>query len=156
LLAAHARFEALHAAKFSADASAWNWRDWSEPWRNPASAEVTRFAEANAGEVAFHCFLQWIADRSFAAAQRATKQSGMRIGLITDLAVGISSAGSEAWTNPNDLLIDLEIGATPDAFNSKGQNWGLTTFSPRALPAGGFAPFRPIAGMPAAFRRTAH
>jgi 4-alpha-glucanotransferase len=141
LLAAHARFEALHAAKFSADASAWNWRDWSEPWRNPASAEVTRFAEANAGEVAFHCFLQWIADRSFAAAQRATKQSRMRIGLITDLAVGIISAGSEAWTNPNDLLIDLEIGAPPDAFNAKGQNWGLTTFSPRALPAGGFAPF---------------
>ena len=141
LLAAHAQFEALHAAKFSADASAWNWRDWSEPWRNPASAEVTRFAETNASEVAFHCFLQWIADRSFAAAQRATKQSGMRIGLIADLAVGISSAGSEAWTNPNDLLIDLEIGAPPDAFNAKGQNWGLTTFSPRALPAGGFAPF---------------
>ena len=88
-----------------------------------------------------HCFLQWIADRSFAAAQRATKQSGMRIGLIADLAVGISSAGSEAWTNPNDLLIDLEIGAPPDAFNAKGQNWGLTTFSPRALPAGGFALF---------------
>ena len=35
LLAAHARFEALHAAKFAADASAWNWHDWSEPWRNP-------------------------------------------------------------------------------------------------------------------------
>lgn len=141
LLAAHAQFEALHAARFAADGSAWNWRDWSEAWRNPASAEVTRFAETNASEAAFHCFLQWIADRSFAAAKRATKQSGMRIGLIADLAVGISSAGSEAWTNPNNLLIDLEIGAPPDAFNAKGQNWGLTTFSPRALPAGGFAPF---------------
>jgi 4-alpha-glucanotransferase len=141
LLAAHALFEALHAAKFSADASAWNWRDWDEPWRNPASEEVRRFSETSAREVAFHCFLQWIADRSLAAAERATKQAGMRIGLISDLAVGISGAGSEAWGNPNDLLIDLEIGAPPDAFNAKGQNWGLTTFSPRGLAAGGFAAF---------------
>jgi len=91
--------------------------------------------------VTFHCFLQWIADRSFAAAQRATQQAGMQIGLIADLAVGISGAGSEAWSNPGDLLVDLEIGAPPDAFNAKGQNWGLTTFSPCALLAGGFAPF---------------
>lgn len=141
LLAAHALFEAVHAAKFSANASAWNWRDWGEPWRNPASAEVRTFAETNAREVAFHCFLQWIADRSLAAAQRSTRQAGMRIGLISDLAVGISGAGSEAWSNPNDLLISLEIGAPPDAFNAKGQNWGLTTFSPRGLAAGGFAAF---------------
>ena len=26
-------------------------------------------------------------------------------------------------------------------FNAKGQNWGLTTFSPRALSRSGFAPF---------------
>jgi len=141
LLAAHAQFEALHADRFSADASAWNWRDWPAPWRNAASEEVKSFAETNAGEVTFHCFLQWIADRSFAAAQRATQQAGMRIGLIADLAVGISGAGSEAWSNPSDLLVDLEIGAPPDAFNAKGQNWGLTTFSPCALLAGGFAPF---------------
>jgi 4-alpha-glucanotransferase len=141
LLAVHALFEALHAAKFSADASAWNWRDWGEPWRNPAGEEVRSFAETNAREVAFHCFLQWIADRSLAAAQRATKQAGMRIGLISDLAVGISGAGSEAWGNPNDLLIDLEIGAPPDPFNAKGQNWGLTTFSPRGLAGAGFAAF---------------
>jgi hypothetical protein len=66
LLAAHALFEALHAERFSADASAWNWRNWPAPWRNAASEEVKSFAETNAGEVTFHCFLQWIADRSFA------------------------------------------------------------------------------------------
>jgi 4-alpha-glucanotransferase len=38
-------------------------------------------------------------------------------------------------------LVDLEIGAPPHVFNAKGQKWGLTTFSPRALPARGFAPF---------------
>src|SRR5260370_1252375 len=29
----------------------------------------------------------------------------------------------------------------PDLFNPRGQDWGLTTFSPQALIAGGFEPF---------------
>jgi 4-alpha-glucanotransferase len=141
LLENHARFEALHAANISADPAAWSWTHWPARWRDPASEEVTRFAQQHSREVSFHCFLQWIADRSLAAAQRAAKESGMRIGLIADLAVGMSRAGSHAWTSQNDILMGLEIGAPPDLFNPAGQNWGLTAFSPRALSSGGFAPF---------------
>jgi 4-alpha-glucanotransferase len=137
----HARFEALQAARASADAAAQSWRDWPAPWRNPRSDEVASFAREHHHEVLFHCFLQWVADRSLAAAQRATRHAGMRIGLIADLAVGMSGGGSHAWTNQDDILADLEIGAPPDLYNQKGQNWGLTTFSPRALRRGGFAPF---------------
>jgi 4-alpha-glucanotransferase len=36
---------------------------------------------------------------------------------------------------------DLAVGAPPDMFNPRGQNWGLTGFSPRALVNGGFKPF---------------
>ncbi len=137
----HARFEALHATRGLANATARNWRNWPAPWRNPHSDEVAGFAREHRQEILFHCFLQWIADRSFAAAQQAAKQAGMRIGLMADLAVGMSGAGSHAWTSQDDILGDLEIGAPPDLYNSKGQNWGLTTFSPRALLRGGFAPF---------------
>ena len=42
------------------------------------------------------------------------------------------------------------IGAPPDLFNPRGQDWGLTGFSPRALIAGGFAPF--LATLRAALR----
>ena len=65
----------------------------------------------------------------------------MRIGLIADLAVGMSLGGSAAWAEQKDVLLGLQIGAPPDFFNTAGQNWGLTTFCPRALVAGGFAPF---------------
>ena len=65
----------------------------------------------------------------------------MRIGLIADLAVGMNVGGSAAWSEQNDVLLGLQIGAPPDLFKPAGQNWGLTTFSPRALVAGGFAPF---------------
>jgi 4-alpha-glucanotransferase len=102
---------------------------------------VQNFAEKNEHEVLFHTFLQWIADRSFAAAQNSAKQAGMRIGVISDLAVGMNSGGSHAWMNQAGILGGLEIGAPPDLFNANGQNWGLTTFSPRALSEEGYAPF---------------
>jgi 4-alpha-glucanotransferase len=93
------------------------------------------------GSEHYHLFLQWITGRSFAAAQAAAKAAGMRIGLISDLAIGMDRAGSHAWARQSDLLPDLSIGAPPDAFNPHGQDWGLTSFSPLALMATGFQPF---------------
>jgi 4-alpha-glucanotransferase len=120
----HALFEALHADRPG------NWVDWPAGWR-----------QGDAAAVRYHLFLQWIAARSFAAAQTAARAAGMRIGLISDLAIGMDRAGSHAWARQSDLLLGLSIGAPPDAFNPRGQDWGLTGFSPRALVARGFEPF---------------
>lgn len=93
------------------------------------------------GPERYHMFLQWLTARSFAAAQQAAKAAGMRIGLVSDLAIGMDRAGSHAWARGSDLLMDLSIGAPPDVFNPNGQDWGLAAFSPRALVACGFEPF---------------
>jgi 4-alpha-glucanotransferase len=136
----HAVFEALQQWRLG-DARQWSWRDWPAPWRDPASEEVRHFAEREAATVSFHLFLQWIADRAFAAAQRTTREAGLRIGLISDLAIGLNPAGSQAWSRQQDLLLDLSVGAPPDLFNMQGQDWGLTALSPQALLGSGFAPF---------------
>ncbi|GLK67369.1 4-alpha-glucanotransferase [Hansschlegelia plantiphila] len=141
LLERHARFEALHAARFGADMRQWDWRSWPEALRDPQSAAVAEFSSEHAGEVDFHVFLQWIADRSFAAAQKAARDSGMAIGLISDLAVGMDAGGSHAWSRQQDVLVGLSVGSPPDLFNPNGQAWGLATFSPIALKTSGFAPF---------------
>jgi 4-alpha-glucanotransferase len=65
----------------------------------------------------------------------------MRIGLISDLAIGMNGAGSHAWSRQRDILVGASVGAPPDYYNANGQNWGLTAFSPHALIAGGFDPF---------------
>jgi 4-alpha-glucanotransferase len=65
----------------------------------------------------------------------------MRIGLIGDLAVGVNSGGSHAWSAPDELLDGLSVGAPPDPLAPQGQSWGLTAFSPRGLVDSGFAPF---------------
>ncbi len=150
LLAQHATFEALHAEQSAAGAV--DWRRWSADLRDSRSATVTVFATSRQDEVLFHIFLQWLADRSLAAAQQRARVSGMRIGLISDLAVGMDPTGSHAWSRQQEILGGLAIGAPPDIYNPRGQNWSLTGFSPRALIAGGFAAF--LATVRAALRHT--
>ncbi|HYC66077.1 MAG TPA: 4-alpha-glucanotransferase [Reyranellaceae bacterium] len=116
-----------------------------------ALAEHARFeAERSGAPPQYHQFLQWIADGAFAAAQETARSAGMRIGVISDLAVGLDRSGSEVASHPSHYLKGLSIGAPPDVFNPRGQDWGLTSFSPRALLSNGFAPF--LATLRAALR----
>lgn len=146
LLFEHACFEALHAARMPRS----EWRKWPVDLRNPRGAAVDCFAQSHHEELLFHQFLQWLTDRSLAAAQRQARESGMRIGLIGDLAVGMDPSGSHAWSRQQDILLGLTIGAPPDLLNPQGQDWGLTSFSPRAMEESGFAPF--LATLRAAMR----
>jgi 4-alpha-glucanotransferase len=66
----------------------------------------------------------------------------MGIGLISDLAVGTDSGGSQCWSRQEETLLGLSIGAPPDLLQRNGQNWGLTAFSPRGLVANGFGTYR--------------
>jgi 4-alpha-glucanotransferase len=146
LLFEHACFEALQAARMPQR----EWRSWPADLRDPRGAAVAFFADSHPEEILFHQFLQWISDRSVAAAQRVARQASMRIGLIGDLAVGMDPNGSHAWSRQSDILLGLTIGAPPDLLNPQGQDWGLTGFSPRAMEDNGFAPF--LATLRAAMR----
>jgi 4-alpha-glucanotransferase len=140
-LEAHARFETLHGFFFGRDPSLWNWRNWPAEFRHPASPAMVAFAKEHAREISFHAYLQFLADRGWAAAQRAAKDSGMSVGLISDLAVGTDGGGSHCWSRQDETLIGLSVGAPPDLLNTLGQNWGITAFSPRGLKLNGFGAF---------------
>ena len=137
----HALFEALHQHWFGAPEPKWNWNDWPADWRTPTAPALAGFAVTERRAIEFHLFLQWLVARSFARVQQDARDAGMRIGLISDLAIGMSPGGSHAWSRQQDLLLGLNVGAPPDLFNTRGQDWGLTGFSPQALIASGFEPF---------------
>ena len=136
-LEGHARFEALHA-HFVAQGGPWHWRDWPGGLSDCNSPAVQAFAAGHAREVTRHAFYQFLADRSLAAAQRAARDAGMPIGLISDLAVGVDSGGSQCWAWPDQTLLGLSVGAPPDLLNTHGQDWGLAAFSPRGLQMNGY------------------
>ena len=145
LLRGHALFEALHGKWLGSQPPLGFWRDWPPAFRQgltqPGDPDMAEFLSAAEPTVRFHQFLQWLAARSFEEAQRSAVAAGMKIGLISDLAIGMDRAGSHAWARQSDLLLGLNIGAPPDEFNRAGQDWGLSGFSPQALVATGFEPF---------------
>ncbi|GHE68325.1 4-alpha-glucanotransferase [Camelimonas fluminis] len=141
LLRSHAAFEALHAAELARDPALSSWRNWQPGFRDPDGPEVAAFARAHAEEIRYQIFLQWLTQASCGAAQRACREAGMTVGLIADLAIGMDGAGSHAWSRQNEILHGLSIGAPPDYYAADGQNWALTTFSPRGLAAHGYASF---------------
>jgi len=117
------------------------WQDWPAAFHDPHGADVARFAKDHAGNVEFHLFLQWLARESLNAVQAQATGSGMSIGLIGDLAVGVTPGGSDAWGMPGAMLRGLTIGAPPDPLGPLGQNWSITSFSPDGLRATGYAPW---------------
>ncbi len=141
-LQAHAVFETLHGHFFSQDTQLWHWRSWPAEFRTPDTQAVQEFAAQNAEEVTFHAWLQFRADRGLAAAQQACRSAGMGIGIVSDLAVGTDSGGSQCWSRQRETLLGLAVGAPPDLMQRNGQNWGLTAFSPIGLAESGYTTYR--------------
>ncbi|HUD52486.1 4-alpha-glucanotransferase, partial [Parvibaculum sp.] len=137
----HARFEALHAHLTAEDSALDDWQNWPSLYRDPRGAAVLDFAHAHEDEVAFHVFLQWIADRSLASAQASCRDAGMAIGLITDFAVGTDAKGSHPWSRQSEMLAGLSVGAPPDLFNANGQSWGIAALCPHAMRPHGYRAF---------------
>lgn len=137
----HALFEAL-SHHMVAQGKGAGWHGWPDDYKSPASPAVKQFAKTKASDVGFHLWLQWIADRQLAEADRRAKAAGMRIGLYLDFAVGTAPDGSATWSDPELVVSGANIGAPPDGFFEGGQDWGLAPVSPAALRRGGLAAYR--------------
>lgn len=89
-----------------------DWREWPADVPEPPDAEV-----------AYHCWLQELLTEQLEAAA-----GGLTI--IQDLPIGVSGGGFDAWTWDNLLAVGATVGAPPDLFNTKGQDWGSPPWVP--------------------------
>ena len=89
-------------------------------------------------EPQFHAWLQWLASCQLQRCQQVALDSGMRIGLMRDLAVGAVGRGCEVEQARGLYLADASIGAPPDPFAPHGQDWGLPVPHPLRLRESGF------------------
>src|SRR5215470_12340478 len=129
-----------------------DWRSWPGPARDPRRAAdmMARGEPGPEADPEFHAWLQWLADEQLAAAQRAAQAAGMEIGVIGDLAVGAHPGGADAWAHQDLLVRGLSVGAPPDEFNQRGQDWSQPPWHPWRLAAAGY---RPLADLFAAALR---
>ncbi len=126
------------------------WQDWPAEYRHPDNPAVARSAASQEGRSRkrYHAWLQWLCE-----AQLANASVGGH--LVCDLAVGVDGGGADAWFWQGAFALGMRVGAPPDEFNTKGQNWGLPPWDPWKLRAAAYEPYietlravlRPAAGL---------
>jgi len=118
------------------------WTIWPAELQNPRSGAVETFRERHRDAVDFHRWLQWLLQSQLAAVQRDALAAGMSLGVVHDLAVGVSPGGADAWALANTLAPGVTVGAPPDQFNQLGQDWNQPPWRPDRLAERGYGPFR--------------
>ena len=115
--------------------------DWPAEYRDPDSPALREFRRSHEARIEFFEYLQWQGAVQLAAIARRAHDAGMAIGLYRDLAVGVNGCGAETWQMPALLARDMHVGAPPDEFNQKGQDWGLPPWIPERLTAAAYQPW---------------
>ncbi len=97
---------------------------------------MREFAASPVGSVRvrYYAWLQWQLDRQLAAAAGT-------LPVVSDLAVGVDPGGPDAWLWQDAFVDAMRVGAPPDRFNTRGQDWALLPFDPWRLRAAGYEPW---------------
>ena len=112
------------------------------PYASINAPEVEQARQRLAGEIEFWQWCQWIVFDQLIRAQESAHRLGMDMGIMSDLAVGVHSLGSEIWSMPEIFAPGMSVGAPPDMYSQQGQNWSQPPWSPRGLAKAGYAPLR--------------
>jgi 4-alpha-glucanotransferase len=116
------------------------WQKWPPEWRDADNEALAELRSEESDAIGFFEFIQWIAHEQLAACGERMRRHGL--GLYLDIAVGVSNAGFDAWSERETVLDAVSVGAPPDSLNLEGQNWGLAGTNPIALEQRKFEFFR--------------
>jgi 4-alpha-glucanotransferase len=124
LLHRFALYCALDEVLHKQDRNRWTWRDWPPEYHSPESQACRDFAEQHSPLVQFYKYVQFVIDEQLAAAEDYAKQR-LPIGLYHDLALATDNAGSDLWAHRDLYVNGCRVGAPPDDFSPKGQDWAF-------------------------------
>jgi 4-alpha-glucanotransferase len=112
------------------------WHGWPKEFQHPSSPAVARAASDSPlrDRIRFHQWTQYQIDRQLQRASAAMP-------VMQDLPIGFDAGGADGWAFQDVLAQGMSVGAPPDEFNTRGQDWGLPPFVPDALRAAGYEPF---------------
>ena len=116
---------------------------WPATLRAGDPVAVAGFAREEPRAIEFSMYLQWCATEQLDAVSASAQRSG--VSLYRDLAVGVESAGAEAWGS-TDYVPTASVGCPPDLLNTQGQDWGLPPLSPVSLERDAYAAFSALLG----------
>jgi len=112
-------------------------REWPSGLQRPDGPDVARFVAEHAVEVDEQRWLQFELDRQLGELAGRASARGVDVGLYQDVAVASDREGADGWMFPGLLLDDVSLGAPPDAYSRRGQDWDLPPWNPLRLAEGG-------------------
>jgi len=118
------------------------WSRWPEELRAVGGPAVAAARRELAPRVAFHAWVQQRCAEQLMAVRDCARDAGMALGVLHDLAVGVDADGADAWALSDVLATGVSVGAPPDNFTPRGQDWGLPPWRPDRLAATGYAALR--------------
>ncbi|WP_284234446.1 4-alpha-glucanotransferase [Mycobacterium antarcticum] len=118
------------------------WSRWPAPLHDVTAPAVAAARRELAPRLAFHAWVQRRCAEQLTAVRDTARDAGMGLGVLHDLAVGVDADGADAWALADVLAAGVSIGAPPDNFTPRGQDWGLPPWRPDRLAASGYAALR--------------
>lgn len=118
-----------------------DWRRWPKEYQYPGSAALAEVAREQRPEILLYQYGQWLATSQVREVAETARRQGLPFTLYQDLALGADGGGFDAWAYPDLYAREVAIGAPPDAFSPKGQNWGIPPIIPQALRESGYQLF---------------
>jgi 4-alpha-glucanotransferase len=94
----------------------------------------------DAAETRYHLYVQFRMAQQMRLVANAARRLGA--GLYLDFPLGVNPGGYDAHRYKHVFANGVSVGAPPDLFFTKGQNWGFAPFDPDALRRDRYAYFR--------------
>ncbi len=117
-------------------------QEWPQGVDGPDSPATAAVREELGDDVSFARWMQWVLDTQLATAQRELVEAGMTLGVVQDLAVGVHPTGADCWSLGSAFARGITVGAPPDPYNQRGQDWSQPPWRPDRLEELAYAPFR--------------
>ncbi len=98
-------------------------------WHSWAAKRQLSAADYDAATRDFYLYIQWIAQEQIDGVLQACRAAGVKFYL--DLPLGVNPDGFDAWRYREFFAREVSVGAPPDGFFTKGQDWGFAPLDPR-------------------------
>lgn len=99
----------------------------------------------------YHTYVQWLADEQLREIASAGRTNAA--GLTLDLPLGVHPDGYDVWRERAVFARGVSAGAPPDAFFTRGQDWGFPPLHPERIREQGYRTYAACLRQPLRFAR---
>ncbi len=124
--------EAYAAFRAVGDRRGESWQCWPERLREGTLAP----ADYDEEDRRYYLWTQWAAEQQMRGLAREARRRGP--GLYLDLPLGVHASSYDVWRERDLFAEGTSAGAPPDAFFTKGQDWGFPPLQPERLRERGY------------------